>query len=202
MIDDAYFERFSTPKYRARSRLKRALIRNFIEELHALFVAANPVERVLEVGVGEGFISGYLSERFPDKSFTGVDLDAGDLRRCRSLFPAVETIEADAQTLAGVLGPFDLVICAEVLEHLPHPQRALDAIARLRPKHCIFTVPHEPWFMLSNLARGQNLRRLGNDPEHINHFGPNGFRRLLEASFRVDEVRRSYPWLLAACRPR
>jgi 2-polyprenyl-3-methyl-5-hydroxy-6-metoxy-1,4-benzoquinol methylase len=202
MIPDSYIDRFATKKYRSKNRIKRRLIRNFIDELHSLFVAANPAQRVLEVGVGEGFISGYLSERFPEKEFVGVDINAEDIAKLREKFPKIEAHTGNIYNLSFLEGEFDIVICAEVLEHLDEPQRGLEQIAKLNPKRCIFTVPHEPWFMLSNLAIGKNISRFGNDPEHINHFRQRSLRRLLSKQFEVLEQSQSYPWLLALTRPR
>lgn len=92
--------------------------------------------------------------------------------------------------------------CAEVLEHLEEPARALDAIAALRPRRAVLTVPHEPYFRLSNLASGANVTRWGNDPEHVQHFGPRSFRALLSTRFDVLTLDTSYPWILALATPR
>ena len=202
MIPDSYLDRFATKKYQSKNALKRRLIRRFIDELHSLFVAANPAQRILEVGVGEGFISGYLSECFPEKDFVGVDLSEGDIGKLREKFPKIEAHVGNIYDLSFLEGSFDIVICAEVLEHLDEPQRGLEQIASLSPKHCIFTAPHEPWFMLSNLAMGKNLTRFGNDPEHVNHFRTRSLARLLSEHFEVLEQTRAYPWLLALARPR
>lgn len=201
MIPDAYLDRFETKKYRSQNPIKRRMIRAFIEQLHSYFVGANPVQRVLEVGVGEGFISGYLSECLPEKQFVGVDLCASDLDKLHGKFPQIEAHEGNIYDLRFLEGSFDLVICAEVLEHLDEPQKGLAQIAQLGAKRCIFTVPHEPFFMLSNLAMGKNLRRLGNDPEHLNHFTPRSFRRLLSKRYEALAQSRSYPCLLAFTRP-
>ena len=206
MIPDAYFDRFATPKYQSKNPVQRALIRRFVAALHDLFIEANPVASVLEVGVGEGFLSGYLSEKFPEKRFTGVDLRAEDLARVNALFPRIATFEGSAYDLSriapGAEGGFDLVMCAEVLEHLDEPERALDEILRLRPRRVLLSVPHEPLFMLSNLLRGKNVSRFGNDIEHVNHWGPSAFRRLLETRLTVLRLTTSYPWILALAAPR
>jgi 2-polyprenyl-3-methyl-5-hydroxy-6-metoxy-1,4-benzoquinol methylase len=201
LIPNSYFERFSTKKYRSRNPLQRLLIRRFVERLHSLFIRACPVERVLEVGCGEGFLSGYLSERFPSISFSGIDLDEHDIARATEEFPRLAARVGSAYDLSQ-LGDVDLVICAEVLEHLETPDRALAEMLARHPKHLILTVPHEPWFMLSNFARGKNLARLGNDEEHLNHWGRRSFRALLEPRLEVVELLTSYPWLLALCVPR
>jgi SAM-dependent methyltransferase len=202
LIPDAYFDRFETPKYRRRSRVRRALIRRFVRRLHELVLEAGPIGSVLEIGVGEGFLSGYLSEKLPTVRFCGLDASAEALARLQRLFPRIETRVGTAYDLSGLEGPFDLVLCAEVLEHLDEPDRALEAIASLRPRRALLTVPHEPFFRLSNLASGANVSRWGNDPEHVQQFGPRSFRQLLSARFEVLSLDTSYPWILALVAPR
>jgi SAM-dependent methyltransferase len=202
VVPDSYFDQFSTAKYRNPSRIQRALIRRFVARLHALFVASNPVARVLEIGVGEGFLSGYLSERFPEKHFTGVDLDPERLAGLRRLFPRIETHVGDGYDLGFLPGRYDLVICAEILEHVAEPLRIIDQALARGPRRLLLTVPHEPWFQLSNLARGKNLRLLGNDPEHVQHWGHRSFRAMLEQRCEVLLTTSSYPWLLALAAPR
>jgi 2-polyprenyl-3-methyl-5-hydroxy-6-metoxy-1,4-benzoquinol methylase len=202
VIPDAYFARFETTKYRNENPVQRTLIRRFVAALHDLFIEAGPVTSVLEVGVGEGFLSGYLSEQLPSVRFTGVELDLGDVARARRHFPHVEVHQGSAYDLSALPGGYDIVICAEVLEHLETPDRALEQMAALRPRRLLLSVPHEPLFMLSNLARLKNVTRLGNDPEHVNHWGPRSFRRLLERRLDVLRVTTSYPWILALAAPR
>ncbi|WP_437997333.1 class I SAM-dependent methyltransferase [Sorangium sp. So ce185] len=202
MIPDAYFGRFETAKYRKAGALKRKLIQRFVSSIHELFIEANPVQRVLEIGVGEGFLSGYLSEKFPEKQFTGVDLNPADIERLQRLFPSIQARVGSAYDLSDLPSGFDLVICAEVLEHLETPDRALAEIQRLACRRVILSVPYEPFFMLSNLLAGNNVRRFGNDVEHINHWSPASFRRLIEPRFDVVRMTTSYPWVLCLAAPR
>ena len=46
------------------------------------------------------------------------------------------------------------------------------------------------------------LSRLGNDPEHVNHYGKASFAKLVGSRFDVLRVETSYPWLLALAAPR
>jgi 2-polyprenyl-3-methyl-5-hydroxy-6-metoxy-1,4-benzoquinol methylase len=202
VIPDAYFERFETRKYRTARGVKRLLIQRFAAAVHDLFIESNPVGSVLEIGIGEGFLSGYLSEKFPEKRFAGVDVDVADLDRLKRLFPRIEAHAGSAYDLGALGAGFDLVLCAEVLEHLDTPDRALAEIQRLAPRRVILSVPHEPFFMLSNLVAGKNVRRFGNDVEHVNHWNPSSFRRLLEPRFDVLRVTTSYPWVLCLAAPR
>ncbi len=202
MISDAYFEQFQTKKYRSKNPLKRAMIRRFVATVHRLLERTGEPKSVLEIGIGEGFLSGSLLERFPEAKLTGVDIKQDDLELLKKKFPAIETHCASIYELQALPTGYDVVICAEVLEHLEDPARALRQLKARKPKHVLITVPHEPWFMLTNLAAGQNIRRLGNDIEHINHFRVGSLRRLLETEFVLDEITTSYPWILALGRPR
>lgn len=202
MIPSEYFDRFETSKYRSKNPVQRLLIRRFVAALHDLFIDANPVSTVLEIGVGEGFLSGYLSEKFVEKTFMGVDPRREDLERLGRLFPRIQPYEGTIYDLGFLPERPDLILCAEVLEHLDDPARALEEMCRLAPRRLILSVPHEPYFMLSNLARGKNVTRLGNDIEHINHWSVPSFRKLLEPRLRVLRLETSYPWILALAAPR
>ncbi len=71
----------------------------------------------------------------------------------------------------------DSMLCSEVLEHVPHPARALDEFARIvRPGGAlIVTVPF--------------LARLHEEPHDYYRYTRHGLRRLLEdAGFEVDDI--------------
>jgi 2-polyprenyl-3-methyl-5-hydroxy-6-metoxy-1,4-benzoquinol methylase len=201
-ITDSYFDQFETKKYRAKNPIKRKLIKRFVAKLHELFESGSPPRSVLEIGVGEGFLSGFLADRYPTIEFTGVDLNQQDLELLAKKFPRIKRYCANIYDLSALPGGYDLIICAEVLEHVDEPERALEQIVKLAPQRVILTVPHEPWFMLSNLAMGKNITRLGNDSEHVNHFTVGSFRKLLSRKFELSRVTTSYPWILAAGKPK
>jgi 2-polyprenyl-3-methyl-5-hydroxy-6-metoxy-1,4-benzoquinol methylase len=173
-----------------------------VAKLHELFESGSPPRSVLEIGVGEGFLSGFLADRYPAIEFTGVDLNQQDLELLAKKFPRIKRYCANIYDLSALPGGYDLIICAEVLEHVDEPERALEQIVKLAPQRVILTVPHEPWFMLSNLAMGKNITRLGNDSEHVNHFTVGSFRKLLSRKFELSRVTTSYPWILAAGKPK
>ncbi|MBK6514624.1 MAG: class I SAM-dependent methyltransferase [Polyangiaceae bacterium] len=202
MLTDAYFDRFETPKYRSQNPLQRHLIRRFARAIHAMFVAAGPAKRVVEIGVGEGFLSGYLSEQLPDIEFTGVDADEPSLAGLRAKFPRVRAHHGFIEDLSMLSPPYDVVMCCEVLEHVQDPRRALESLASLGAKRLVLSVPHEPFFMLSNLARGKNVARLGNDPEHLHHWSKRAFKSFLEERLDVLQLETSYPWILALAAPK
>lgn len=202
MIPDSYFDSFVTTKYKARNPVQRFLIRRFMNKLVELFEATAPVESVLELGCGEGFVSGQLCTKERGGAYVGVDANTKDVENLRTKFPAVEAHEGSIYDLSFLGRTFDVVVCAEVLEHLDDPDAALAQISSVRPRWVVLSVPHEPWFCLSNLARGKNIARLGNDEDHANLWGRTGFRKLVDRHLVVERHETSYPWQLVLAKPR
>ncbi len=103
-----------------------------------------PGDRVLDMGCGAGRHAFEALRRGAD--VVALDTDEGELRQVAALFAAMsEAGEAPAHASAAVIaadatampfpdGCFDRVIAAEVLEHIPADQAAMNEIARvLRP---------------------------------------------------------------------
>jgi SAM-dependent methyltransferase len=202
VIPDSYFDSFHTAKYKSQNPLQRLLIKRFVAKLSDMFDATQPSESVLEIGCGEGFVAGQLSARQAGGPYVGVDLNEEDLQNLRAKFPAVEAHQGSIYDLSFLGRDFDVVVCAEVMEHLDDPDAALEQIIARRPRWVILSVPHEPWFCLSNFARGKNITRFGNDPEHVNLWGRRGFRKVLDSYLVVERHETSYPWQLVLARPK
>jgi len=202
VIPDSYFDSFHTAKYKSQNPLQRHLIRRFIAKLSCMFDATQPSDSVLEIGCGEGFVAGQLSERQASGVYVGVDLNEKDLQNLKAKLPAVETHQGSIYDLSFLGREFDVVVCAEVMEHLDDPCAALEQIIGRGPRWVILSVPHEPWFCLSNFARGKNITRFGNDPEHVNLWGRRGFRKVVDTHLVVDRHETSYPWQLVLARPK
>ena len=99
---------------------------------------------VLEIGVGNKLVSDYLKKI--GLRVTTCDFDI-------SLKPDVV---ADVSNLPFKESSFDLVLCAQLLEHLPFGKfsKALREIRRVCKKSAIITLPH---FSITNLYFGLKL---------------------------------------------
>jgi len=159
---------------------------------------------VVDVGVGEGLsLTRVLSgPAVRPQRVIGVEYrhdKAQMAHRERSLDVAV----GDAGMVPIRDDAADLVLCIEVLEHLPDVAPAVAELARVTARdtgRCVVSVPWEPWFCLGNLGRGKNLRRLGNDPEHLRWFTPRRLRQTIEPHFAQVDMVRAFPWLVAVAR--
>ena len=89
----------------------------------------------------------------------------------------------------------------EVLEHLFEPAPVLRRLVSLTRGALVLTVPHEPWFQLANLARGRDLIRLGNHPEHVQHWNTRSFTEFVSEYADVVSVRRRFPFIIMTARP-
>jgi SAM-dependent methyltransferase len=57
----------------------------------------------------------------------------------------------DVQKLSFKDKSFDIVLCQEVLEHVPDPVVAIKELKRVAKKQLIISVPYEPFFTLARL---------------------------------------------------
>ena len=187
-------------KYASGNVVERKLMSGFFTALDASLPTRAPA-RVLEVGVGEGEVTGRLARRWPDAGFVGLDLPDQDLashwadRRFSPLF-------GDIVRLPFPDDSFDLVLAIEVLEHVPYPELALAEIERVARRHVVLSVPREPIWCAANMARGKYLRDLGNTPGHINHWRKKAFTDLVARRFEVTGVHSPFPWTVVAAQVR
>jgi hypothetical protein len=91
---------------------------------------------------------------------------------------------------------YDLVMLLEVLEHSPAPHQLLRIARQLARRYLLLSVPWEPYFCGLNFLRGKNLSRLGNDPEHIQHWTRQGFTRFAASAGRVVASPFVFPWTM------
>ncbi len=117
-------ELYDLPLYESKDR--------FISYWHQIdrILRAQPRE-VLEIGVGNGFVSSYLKDRHV--RVTSLDLD-----------PRLDPdVSGSLTALPFCDHAFDVVACHEVLEHLPYDYFAvaLDEIARVARRYALVSLP-------------------------------------------------------------
>jgi len=191
------------PKYTTANPLARLLVANFTAQLRHL-VRRSGARQVHEVGCGEGYLARRLAAE--GCAVRGSDLSCATIaearRRSAGITPPIAFQVADLYRLDPDRDAAELVLCCEVLEHLPDPLRALDVLEQLARPHLIASVPREPLWRILNVARGRYWSELGNTPGHLQHWSGRAFVAMLAERFEVVEVRNPLPWTMALCRAR
>ncbi len=190
-------------KYGTRNPIARYLTQNFLARISGL-ISNLDVETAHEVGCGEGHLSLRLARDHPHLRLQASDFSTQVIALAKEN-AAHQPVSIDFQVaslyeLTPEAHSADLVLCCEVLEHLPDPQRGLSILARLARKHLLVTVPREPIWRMMNVARGKYLKDFGNTPGHIQHWSKKGITRLVGNYAEVVEVRAPLPWTVVLCR--
>ena len=182
-------------KYRSRNPVVRHLVGRFLHRVSELAATEHP-RRILEVGCGEGIVMETLAARLPGARFVGLEFDETALEVARGRCSGATLVRGDACALPFGGQSFDLVVCLEVLEHLPEPARALRELRRVARSGCLLSVPHEPFFRLGNLLRGKNVARFGDPTDHLQHWGARDFAAFCRTELAVRVHTGAFPWLI------
>jgi ubiquinone/menaquinone biosynthesis C-methylase UbiE len=189
-------------KYSTSNPVVQRLIAHWAGTLRSeIATLAPPGTTLADIGIGEGLA---LARVRPEGTvLVGIEYRDDKIRCARELIDGLRPIIGDAGMLPLRDGAVSLTTCIEVLEHLTDPEPAVEELARVTQRGCVVSVPWEPWFRLGNFARGKNVKRLGNDPEHLQFFTRGRLEKLLGRHFESVRVKPVFPWLVGiATEPR
>nr|WP_315183559.1 class I SAM-dependent methyltransferase [uncultured Albidiferax sp.] len=136
--------------------------RERVADLMALLPA--DVQTALDIGARDGYLSRQLADRYAQ--VTALDLEPPQVND-----PRVQCVQGDATALQFGDGTFDLLLCAEVLEHIPSallPQVCAE-LARVAARYIVVGVPYR-----QDIRQGRSTcqRCGGKNPPwgHVNRF--------------------------------
>ncbi|MGB8652226.1 MAG: class I SAM-dependent methyltransferase [Mycobacteriales bacterium] len=150
--------------------------------------------RVLELGCATGSLAKLLTER--GCTVVGIERDPEAARLAEQHCERVVVADLDADDLSGLrqLGGFDVVVAADVLEHLTQPDRALSVASELLLPHgyLVTSIPNVAHgsVRLALLAGRFPYSELGLlDETHVRLYTRSSMTAMLAASgFRVSYV--------------
>lgn len=87
---------------------------------------------ILDLGCGPGYLIKILSDYFPEKTYTGVDLEESFIAFAKNLLPEnhLHFIQSDVYDL-NLKNPFDFIHVRALLQHLPDINRFLETLVKL-----------------------------------------------------------------------
>ena len=187
-------------KYGSQNPVVRRLMSGFERSLDELWHLAAP-DSILDVGCGEGVLTSEWAERLEGR-IVGIDLPDPKLeaewqKRQR---PNLEYRAEEATSLSFADNEFDMATAIEVLEHVPDPEATVAEMARVAKRWLLVSVPREPIWRMTNMARGAYWKSLGNTPGHVNHWSKVSFVSMLSRHGKVEEVRTPFPWTMVLVR--
>lgn len=161
---------------------------------HVLAIAdPGPGDRVVDLGCGWGTFEWVLGPRV--REIVGVDFSARSIELCnerlaRDPVPSVRFVQADAGDTGLPAGHFDLVIGADLFEHLypdDSARVAAEAFRLLRPggRFSVWT-PHRGHLL--EILKNRSIL-LKPDPSHVDYKSMAAVQGLLhEAGFRIEHA--------------
>lgn len=182
--------------------LQRFLLNRFHRKITQLAQQTGQSD-LLDAGCGEGFVINHLRQRQPHLRAIGGDFDFEALLwGRRQVNHGAPLTRFDIHHLPFPDNSFPLVICLEVLEHLPDSVVGLRELARVSSEYLLLSVPHEPFFRGANFLRGKHLADFGNDPEHAHNYSGRTFGRMLTQVVDIVWHGYAFPWQIALGRKR
>ncbi|MFZ4681261.1 MAG: class I SAM-dependent methyltransferase [Terrimicrobiaceae bacterium] len=190
-------------KYKSRNIIERHLMASFLLNFDRL-ADLTKASDVHEIGCGEGELTMRLAER--GLTVRGLDVSPEVIETARkgalSRGLVIPFREGSIYELQPASDSASLIVCCEVMEHLPDPERALDMLASLARPYLLISVPREPIWRILNLLRGAYISEAGNTPGHIQHWSARSFLNFLKGRFHIERVALPLPWTMALCRVR
>ncbi len=176
----AYYQSYpSSPSYAAKAQKKILRARRRIRRLRRLV----PSGRFLDIGCNLGFA--VEAARQLGFAATGIEVDTDAVATARRQFPECEFEAATAGAFAETGRDFDLLYCAEVIEHLSRVRPFAAALARLvRPGGVLYlTTPDAGhWAVPRDFVSWNEVK----PPEHLRWFTKRALGRLFgDAGFEI-----------------
>ena len=137
----------------------------------------------LDAGCGRAELSKYILSKNPNVKLIGCDTGTKPEYKNKNF----KYYQKDLNQRLPFKKKFDVIIFADVLEHLEKPQKILAQASRYANKF-IISIPNLNFFMYKIYPKLENPPQ--GESQHLHHWKPEGFLKLIPKNFKV--VRKEY----------
>ena len=166
-------------------RLNQSFLESIRGQLFSDWIGIN--KKVLDLGGRDGTLTKHFIEK---NNVTLADIDENALEYAKRNYK-VETMRVDLnQSLPFKDNSFDVVVMAEVLEHLPYPNITLSEIKRVLKTNGRFIGNLPLAYHLKDrwqIIRGRKLLISG-DPTHLQFLSYEDVKKLMSNFFNIEEI--------------
>ncbi len=148
-----------------------SLAENILKELPFCF------ETVIDVGCGDGYVLHCIEKKYKNKKVYGLDLSEGRIKTTKRNVVCSHLIRSEIHHLPFPDNSFDVVICSELLEHIPEYQKTIEELVRISKKRVIITVPNELQLVKIMCPKCKTIHFLDG---HINFFTEHKLKKALQ----------------------
>ena len=136
--------------------------------------------KILEIGIGPGYLLSFLESWFPKSTITGFEYDSRLIDEAKQRTSRTKFVQGNAEELYFPDDQFDAVISLHLVEHLYHPDQMVEAVKQILKKEGIFILA------TPNLG-GFGAKLMGNKwhgyrDDHVSLKSASEWSQLLEAS--------------------
>ena len=139
----------------------------------------NNLNNILDIGCGSGY---KLIKYFKKYNFTGTELEP-TLSWLKKKYPDNQWLDGDFTKTLGK--PYDVIICADVIEHLLDPNQLLVFLKKINFKYAVISTPERD--AIQKYQRGKTWMGPPNNPAHIREWSFGEFKNYLSNSFILED---------------
>lgn len=142
----------------------------------------NNVESLLEVGCGDGRILNRLKGKY--EKICGLDISYNALEHVKT-----SKVQGSLENLPFLDNSFDILICCEVLEHLPYPiyKKAIKELERVSKKYIIISVPNKE-NLGSRMVKCPKCGCSSHEWRHLRSFNKEKLKNLF-TGFKIEKTK-------------